>query len=448
MNVGLNLVGTIGPEAQDDLWITEVEAWFRKHCVGTLVSARYTHDALGRRFLFLRLHPLAPGMKLLDLGEGKLQVVADTAPVGPGYHVFLCETLRKLSLAFDICWEATNSERGLGDPTGYFETGDEMQLYRLVLDWFREQAVAALVHVRDSGSATSLLLPEQVVFTHDGVVATPMGPRGIEWLELVSKKPAHAIPVFPWWQPGQGARSHLARALGQMWTDVRWRPPVTDGERGSLVEISHLLEQAMEGDTNGLAIPWREWSEILRYIDASGPLVEHVASQAEGCSGPLVGYRRRPVRRTLLGGWSIEVPGSFAEKWEDRSTWVAWEEDRSIWVTSFANRTGQAPEIPEHLSLDHASASWGEVLDYQHERILGSAVLDRAEEDGMPVWQLQTRSAVAGHLAVATICFTEEEQRSWAMRTWRSITHETVPEERRRRPVLPELSDRITALQA
>ncbi len=127
-----------------------------------------------------------------------------------------------------------------------------------------------------------------------------------------------------------------------------------------------------------------------------------------------------------MGGWSLEVPGSFAEKWEDRSTWVGWDEGRSVWLTCFANRTGKAPSIPSHLALGDASTTWGEILEYQTERVIGSALLDRSiDEDGLMAWQLATRSAVAGHLAVATICYAGDDDRGWSLSTWRSIQHES-----------------------
>jgi hypothetical protein len=42
----------------------------------------------------------------------------------------------------------------------------------------------------------------------------------------------HAIPIFPWWEPGDAARAMLSRAIGQMWMDVRWRTPLTKAEHG------------------------------------------------------------------------------------------------------------------------------------------------------------------------------------------------------------------------
>jgi hypothetical protein len=425
VNVGLNLLGQLGPRARKGTLLEDVEAWFHRQGAGNLLGVRYERDALGRAFLFLQLHPLSRGTRVVALGGGRIQVVADTAPVGPGYHAYHCDLLKRLGAELDIAWEPGNHDRGTGDPSGYFETGDEMALTRAVLHWFQEQAVAALVEARDTGRPVALLLSDDVQYVTDEAVATPMGPKSLEWLELVAARPTHAIPIFPWWEPGDDARAMLSRAIGQMWTDVRWRPPLTKEEHGLLLEVTGLLE-AVHAAHPSLDLPWREWSEIYRFLGASGPVVQEVAAHADLVDGPLIGYRRGNVRRRIMGGWSLEVPGSFAEKWEDRSTWVGWDDGRSVWLSCFANRTGKAPEIPPQLALDDATTTWGEVLEYQTERVIGSALLDRSiDEDGQKAWQLATRSAVAGHLAVATICYAVDDDRDWSLATWRSIQHES-----------------------
>ena len=424
MNVGLNLLGRLRQSPPEGV-LARIEAWVHRECAGNLVASRYERDALGRAFLFLQLHPLSRGTRVVDLHDGRIQVVADTAPVGPGYHVYHCSLLKKLASAFGIVWEPGNHDRGTGDPTGFFDTGDEMALYRAVLSWFQEQAVAKLVEAHDTGGRVQLLLPDGIEYVTADPVATPMGPKSLAWLELVAARPMHAIPIFPWWEPGDDTRAMLSRAIGQMWMDVRWRPPLTKAEHGTLLEVISLLETVHAAQPT-LDLPWREWSEIYRYLGASGPIVQEVAAHADLVTGPLIGYRRGSVRRRVMGGWSLEVPGSFAEKWEDRSTWVGWEDGKSVWLTCFANRTGQAPSIPPHLALGDASTTWGEVIEYQTERVLGSALLDRSiDEDGSKTWQLATRSAVAGHLAVATICFVEDDERDWGLQTWRSIQHES-----------------------
>src|SRR4051812_25215601 len=71
-------------------------------------------------------------------------------------------------------------------------------------------------------------LPEEVSFHHDGVVATPTGPRSRRWVSEVADAPGRGADIFPWLRRGIGADYYLGRALARMWTDVRWRPPGAD----------------------------------------------------------------------------------------------------------------------------------------------------------------------------------------------------------------------------
>ena len=432
MNVGLNLIGSIDTEGP---WFPLAEDWFRRHCAGELLAARRTTDALGRSVLFLRLHPQSTGLRLIDLGHNRVQLVSETAPVGPGFHAHLCVLIKKFALAFDITMDPTEADRGVGDPTRFFETGDEVALYRAALVWFQEQVQALVVEYQDTGEMGALLLPDDLRYQCDGV-ATPLGPRPIKWLESVAKRPSEGTSVFPWWNIGKSPRSTLNRALALMWTEVRWRPPITDDEHALLIEISASLEQIRDSVPHH-EIPWREWSEILRYLGAAGALVKEVSTNADRADAPIIGYRRQTIRKRLLGGWTIDVPGQMAEKWEDSSTWVAWDEGRSVWVSTFANRTSATPTIPEHLTLTEPTTTWGELIEYETEHLQGSAVLDQDLDEGEVVWQLQARSAVAGQLAVSTICFTSPSQRAWALETWRSLAHSSVPSEES----LPEVAE-------
>jgi hypothetical protein len=63
-----------------------------------------------------------------------------------------------------------------------------------------------------------------------------------------------------------------------------------------MLEVVSLLE-AVHAAEPTLDLPWREWSEIYRYLGASGPIVQEVAAHADLVTGPLIGYRRGMVRR-------------------------------------------------------------------------------------------------------------------------------------------------------
>src|SRR5207248_2282005 len=103
-----------------------------------------------------------------------------------------------------------------------------------------------------------------------------------------------------------------------------------------------LLRAAHDLDP-GLDFPWREWREMNGHYAETGraltkaPLAAQVARRAAKVkTGPLVGYRRRAVRVEFPDRWSVTIPGSFAEAWEDGGrTWSAWDSVCSIWVTTY-----------------------------------------------------------------------------------------------------------------
>ena len=40
---------------------------------------------------------------------------------------------------------------------------------------------------------------------------------------------------------------------------------------------------------------------------------------------------------TLTGGWTLTIPGEFADEWEEGGeTWSAWHGGRTIWFTSWS----------------------------------------------------------------------------------------------------------------
>jgi hypothetical protein len=110
-----------------------------------------------------------------------------------------------------------------------------------------------------------------------------------------------------------------------MWTGVRWRRPETAEDVGQLQRILAWLHSAYVRDPT-LDYPWREWEELRGYLDGADPVPPH----ARRPTGPLIGYRRRNVRVRLGNGWSISVPGSFAESREGDGTYCAWGDGKTV----------------------------------------------------------------------------------------------------------------------
>src|SRR5690606_36785072 len=91
--------------------------------------------------------------------------------------------------------------------------------------------------------------------------------------------------------------------------------------------------------------PWREQSEMLERLGEDSLRATRVHLRASALPpGPAIGYRREPVRVTLAGGWSIRVPGAFAERWEERGTWVGWDATRSAWLNSLEVRGSESTD--------------------------------------------------------------------------------------------------------
>ena len=346
-------------------------------------------------------HPAAEGIAVSDEGV----VSASTTPVGPGYHVAVCEALDEASRTLAITWDRPKADDDddddevSGDETGYFFDRDLAAVERHMLQWLR--TVSSWVLENNAADGIHIALPLDHQYQMSGVL-TPTGSRDAAWFRAVVEDPRNGIDFFPWWTPGENAAALLGRARCLMWTEMRWRIPVTDEEDDLESDIIELLEKAWKLDPT-LAYPVREWADL------PGDIPDEVIAAAETATGPLVGYRRHPVRVRLAGGWSVEIPGEFSECWEE-TTWSAWYEGRTVWFDGY-NRDGSADEL-----VDAAPAE-GEVLRRRDDNVVKKAYLTRGD-DG---FTLATRNAIDGKLCVSTIVYPDEDERDWAMHAWASF---------------------------
>jgi hypothetical protein len=216
-----------------------------------------------------------------------------------------------------------------------------------------------------------------------------------------------------------------------MWADVRWRKPVEDDEVQRMRTVVRLLEEAHRMDAS-LDYPWREWRELLGYLDAPvTPLHDVLARRgARVIPGtPLIGYRRRPVTVNLPGGWRIAVPGGFTETWDSDGTYCAGESPRTVWVTTFHYRDPDGTLVAAEKLLSPPVLDAGERIELcppgsvPSGRQVGRAFLERLEENGQVHWELAGETATPGSLAICTIAFDDERDRDWAISTWRGLTY-------------------------
>ncbi|HZH17252.1 MAG TPA: hypothetical protein VE057_23055 [Archangium sp.] len=417
MGVKLLLAGWYGgeelfsaPEAPWP-WLRRVERWVRGAAEELLESSRTVEGPRGP-ILFLRLHPAAEDVAIVAAGQGRVVVLANTSMVGPGYHRYLCDLLHAMGDALHVDWaEPALTVAGVGDPTGYFHTGDASDIAPRMLAWLGSMAGRVLDFRRHGHSGATLSLRPGHGFEHPGALLTPMGPRDEAWLHAVHEDPLSGQDIFPWWEPGQGAATKLGRALSLIWTEMVWRPPLLEEERHRFREVARLLESAWR-EAPELAYPWREWQQVLGYLGVGGTLAEEVSRRAvEAPSGPLIGYRRGAVQVTLPEGWEIRIPGSLAEERLADGSWVARDHRRSVrFVPLQDDVEGIAPGPEQSLPYE---------FQHQGERVSGRATLHVEPGD----CRLTALCESGTHRALCVVSFDDPDEQDWALGTWRSLDH-------------------------
>lgn len=379
------------------------------------VSCSRGEDEDGRALLALDLHPAAEPIRVIDLGGGALAIEASTGTAGPGYHAHVTALLAGAGDALGIEWSS------IEDESGYFESRDRAALEDATLIWLATTVHEVLaLHARGM-KGLQLSLPEGTTFEHGAVLATPLGPRDHAWLARVASSPREGIDVFPWWSSGDEAAALRGAALAAMWIDVRWRKPLIDEERELLERILGWLDrgQSLAPDAEW---PWREQSELLELLGEASLRATRVHLRASALPPALaIGYRRSAVRVTLTGGWSVRVPGDFAERWEEPGAWAGWDEHRSLWFSSLEVRGSSSSEATmEALPPIEGEA---ELMGFDRGELLAVARFADAEEDGRRLIELRAHAVLGAHAAIGTFVLAREEDREWALETWSSLAH-------------------------
>ena len=236
-------------------WLAQAAVWFEE--IGDVVlDAQLVRDAEERPGLLLVLHPTAPAVEIRLGGSGKIRVQAVTTPAGPGYHQYLCGLFRRLTRDFAFEWIADDCI----DPTGYFAGRQRAPLEEHFLRWLAEECSR---NPRSVGLSAYFSFPAEVL--------TPLGPRTVDWTRAVARDPLCGTDFFPWWSADLDHAFYRNRALGRLWCDFPWRPPLTETEGEEADQIANDLATAFKLDPAG-ELPWPEWLELLHAIqtDATG----------------------------------------------------------------------------------------------------------------------------------------------------------------------------------
>jgi hypothetical protein len=434
MGVGLWLAGRFeAGERSAETWLATLQDWFDEDLAADSVWGNLlTRCRLGRTHddhpaLFVQLHPGAEDVDFFIPQEGRLVVSAKTSVLGPGYHIALCQIVRRLGEDNGVTWEQPGEDgEGSNDDTGYFFDGDPRAVEEEMLLHLR--TLAAVVDETLSKSEfgeLSLAMPIGHGF-QGGPIKTLLGVRDRAWLAKVREDPRHGTDIYAWWEEGLTASFYLGRALSEMWLNVRWRPAEEGEERFDEMEnILDDLVQAYRLDPT-LTYPWREWVELMDLIGRdAGELDADVRRWAEEApDGPRIGYRRHPVKVSLADGWRITIPGAMSEEWQE-GTWSAWDGERTVWFTCwrFEPRDGGSRPPEDLLRTAHKDFR-GELLEHRAGELLGQASVQEYEEDGDEMWNLKAFSAVPGRLALCNIYYHDEDDRSWAIDTWHKLQHD------------------------
>ncbi len=358
------------------------------------------------------LHPAA-GPIVVRVEGDRIVLEADTGTAGPGYHEEAVRCAERAAESAAIVWSAGR------------EPFDRARVEAELDAWLARTAADILTLAGRGAVGFGILLPEGVEYAHEGVVATPLGPRDRRWLERVAQGSPEGRDVFAWWDAGLGAGyfAGLARVLA--WTEARWRAPVDDRERALLDRIVTAIERA-HGLEPSMELPWIEAAEIYELLGESSLRATRAGVLADAARGrgarSRIGYRRGPVRLSLSGGWSLVVPGELAERWEERGTWVGWDRTRTVWMSSLTAEGTRDTEavlagLPE-------IAGEGDVLRMERGPIVGHARFAIEEEDGRRVVVMRAHAACGPHVALGTIILPEDADRTWALETWGTLDRE------------------------
>jgi hypothetical protein len=124
------------------------------------------------------------------------------------------------------------------------------------------------------------------------------------------------------------------------------------------------------------------------------------------------------IVRQVFPHWSVAIPPSFSEAFvEDGAYWHAWDDDRSVSLTSVVVGDPDGPVSADSL-IRQLSVPDGRSLGELPRGLLGWAVEVDTDPSARASRALCGVLATDGRLLLATIT---SDDRPWARRTWLSI---------------------------
>jgi hypothetical protein len=391
--------------------LADVAAWLAGEYPDQVRGARQHARGDGEAELVVSLHPAAPDVLLTADDAGRVTVVAETAAAGPGYHRFVGRVIERVGAESAIDWTADGVEE--------FAFAERPIVERAYLGWLGPTLAQARNAGRRGSSAIHLGLAEGTRFTSDAALLTALGPRDDAWIETAIADPRVAIEITPWWFDATDPRYLLNRALVLMWTQVRWRAPAVEGEAELMDDVHRLLTKAFPIEPD-LPYPWRAWAEIVAFAGIDDAMGRQVIARAAKVpkEGAPIGYRRDPVRISHEG-WTLVIPGDFAERRQPDEWWGGGAGRR---ITLAAVPTGP---MSAQAFVSQFSADLGdEALTNRDGELVGRARISSDPSSGLEIGVLDGYSAVTGSGAAIRIEFDDPTDWQWSLDMWRSLRPE------------------------
>ena len=413
--------GLIPRQPPPDRLISELEAWLRQEYADVLRSTRTRSSVTGARELLVGLHPAAEDVSIAVSDDGDVSVTAPLAPVGPGYQTFIGRMIERVGREHDVTWAAAGNG-GQGSP-GISAVNERPIAEQTYLTWLGAALITARDARRIGAGGVHLGIPAGVRYSFDGAIATSLGPRDDAWVAAALANSRLAAEITPWWADATDGQCLLNRALCLMWTDVRWRQPVDDRERLVHVEVIRLLSRAFALEPS-LPYPWREWNELTSIRGNTDGMTRQVETRAARTpGGPLIGYRREPVR-IVHEGWELEIPGSFGER-RTEDEWWGGEAGRSITLAATETGSAAGPMSADEFLVTVSPDLGRDALTHRAGELVGRARLLTDSSSGVEVGVLEGFSAVRGLGAAVRIVFDDSADWQWALDIWRALSPAT-----------------------
>ena len=131
------------------------------------------------------------------------------------------------------------------------------------------------------------------------------------------------------------------------------------------------------------------------------------------------------VVRHVFPAWSIHIPPSFDETFlTEPDYWHAWDEDRSVSLSSVVVDDGRGPAPAGQLVDQMPRPHEGTPVDVLPAGLLGWAVVAEADPTSRATRALSGILAVDGRLLLAPIT---SDDPAWIRSTWLSIRYHETP---------------------